>query len=195
MNKKDISIGIKDVMDDAYKESHLKGDIHASVFVKLNDGRKVKLPSMMMVFQKAAELCAIKLSPASSRILLYFISQSAYQNFIGIDVRTLMDKLKIKSKATVINALKELVESNIIIKTDNLSDSRRNDYFINPHTAWKGNSEKWLSAKKKLKAENPAQTTLFGTQMEEDTKPKKVKTDFTKAPPTKDSFDDFTDVD
>jgi hypothetical protein len=101
--------------------------------------------------------------------------------------------LNVKAKSTIINAINELVENNIIIKTDNLSDARRNDYFINPYTAWKGTSKDWYKAKKKVKNNNPAQTTLFGTEMEPANNiTLRLKTDFTKAPDNK--FDDFTEM-
>jgi DNA-binding MarR family transcriptional regulator len=182
MNKK-ISLGIKKTLEDVHKESNLSGDIYANVYVKLDNKKKEKLPSMMMVFQKAAEICATKLSPSASRILLYFISQSAYENFIGIDVKSIQTRLSIKSKSTVINAIKELIDNSIIIKVNNVTDARRNDYFINPYTAWKGSSTKWNAAKKRVKEINPQQMTLF---LEEQAK---IESDFSQSP--KNEFDDF----
>jgi DNA-binding transcriptional regulator GbsR (MarR family) len=65
------------------------------------------------------------------------------------------------SKPTVVNGLKELEENNIIIKYQNVNDNRRHDYFINPITAWKGNSYTRDKQIKKIAGSNPGQLELF----------------------------------
>ena len=126
-----------------------------------NEPKKVKLPPGIFVFQAAAFLCATKLNASTNRILMYFFSKSAFENFIGVDVKTLMEELNV-SKPTVVNALKDLEYNNILIKYQNVNDKRRHDYFINPISAWKGKSPVRRNAIATIKNENPDQLELFG---------------------------------
>ena len=77
-----------------------------------------------------------------------------------MDVKTIQEELNLKSKMTVVQALKELEDNNIIIKIENTQDRRRNDYFINPYTAWKGNSNTRKKMQKNL-AMHTSQLSLF----------------------------------
>jgi|LakMenE22Apr09ns_1017241.scaffolds.fasta_scaffold02989_2 hypothetical protein len=130
-----------------------------NVFIK-REAKKPKLPPSIMVFQAAAFLCSTKLNASTNRILMYFFSKSAYENFVGIDVKTLMEELNV-SKPTVVNALKDLEYNNILIKYQNVNDKRRHDYFINPISAWKGKSYIRKNQIDKIKSENPDQLDLF----------------------------------
>lgn len=136
--------------------------------------RRLKLPENIMVFQAFAFLAATKLSYNAMKILMLFFSKSGYENFVGMDIKTIMEDLKYKSETTVINGLNQLVKNNIIIKTTYVTDRRRNEYFINPIVAWKGNS---FSRKKSVKTlqENKNQLDIFGNtpaQMEKATQEK-----------------------
>jgi DNA-binding transcriptional regulator GbsR (MarR family) len=92
---------------------------------------------------------------------MYFFSKSAYENYIGIDVKTLMEELDV-SKPTVTKGLKDLEKNNILVKYKNVNDARRHDYFINPITAWRGNSFTRNEAIKKIKSgDSPGQLDLF----------------------------------
>jgi len=53
----------------------------------------------------------------------------------------------------------------IIIRTKHPSDKRRNDYFINPVAAWRGNS---YARKKIMSRIDPSQLLLFGEKPKED---------------------------
>jgi Fe2+ or Zn2+ uptake regulation protein len=127
------------------------------------DIKKIPLPPSIIVFQAAAFLCSTKLNSSANRILMYFFSKSAYENFVGIDVKMLMEELNV-SKPTVVNALKDLEDSNILIKYQNVNDKRRHDYFINPITAWKGNSFTRQKQINKIKIEDPKQLDLFNIE-------------------------------
>ena len=122
--------------------------------------KRISLPPSIMVFQAAAYLCSTKLNASTNRILMFFFAKSAYENYIGIDIKTLMDELSM-SKPTVVNALKELESNNILIKYQNISDHRRHDYFINPITAWRGNSYTRQQQIKKMTSQDSKQLDLF----------------------------------
>ena len=141
--------------------------------------KKIPLPPSIIVFQAAAFLCSTKLTASANRILMYFFSKSVYENFIGIDVLTLSEDLKI-SKVTVIKSLQELEDANILIKTQNTQDRRRHDYFINPITAWKGNSFTRSVQLKKMEEnkESQAQLNLFNLPAEPQKKGLKPSEDF-----------------
>lgn len=133
---------LEDEAKDIISNSHLgelNGNKDVSVHISVQRGKKAPLPPNIMVFQKFAYLSATKLKPSSNRILMLFLSMSSYENWLGMDVKTIQEELDI-SKKTVIQALSELEDNNIIIKTINPQDHRRHDYFINPLSAWKGNS-------------------------------------------------------
>jgi hypothetical protein len=131
--------------------------------------KRISLPPNMMVFQAAAYLCATKLNASTNRILMFFFAKSAYENYFGIDIKTICEELEM-SKVTVCKGLETLEENNVIIKYQNVHDRRRHDYFINPVTAWKGNSYTRKEQLKKMETANTKQLELFGEVVE----PKKI---------------------
>lgn len=143
------------------------------------ENKKLPLPPSIIVFQAAAFLCSTRLTASANRILMFFFSKSAYENFIGIDVLTLSEELKL-GKLTVIKGLQELEEANIIIKIQNTQDRRRHDYFINPIAAWKGNSftRNVQINKMKEKKELKAQLNIFNLPPEQEKKAIKPSKDF-----------------
>jgi hypothetical protein len=128
-----------------------------NVFVKAKNNR-VPLAPNIMVFQTFAFLAATKLKPSTNKVLMLFFANSAYENYIGMDVITISEKLDI-SERSVLSALRELVIHNVIIKTKHPTDRRRNDYFLNPFASWKGNSE---SRKRMISIIPENQLNLFG---------------------------------
>lgn len=131
--------------------------------------KRISLPPNMMVFQAAAYLCATKLNASTNRILMFFFAKSAYENFIGVDIKTICEELKM-SKPTVCDGLALLEENNVLIKYQNVHDKRRHDYFINPVSAWKGNSYTRKEKLKVMESANTNQLELFGEVVE----PKKI---------------------
>lgn len=159
--KKNLAYEIKNSVDKANQG----GERPQETVVNIRTApKRIKLPDNMMVFQAAAYLCAKELKPSTNRILMLFIAMSAYENFIGMDVKTISEELDMTER-TVISALKELEQNNVIVKFKHPSDKRRHDYFINPQAAWKGNS---YTRKKVLTNIDPDQLKLFPT-------PKKTK--------------------
>lgn len=153
-----IARDVYDVINDSYSGIPMETKVSVRTAPK-----RISLPDNMMVFQSFAYLASTKLKPSTNRILMFFFAKSAYENFIGIDVKTLMEELKM-SEPTVVNGLKELEVNNIIIKYQNTNDRRRHDYFINPTAAWKGNSYTRDKQIKKIKHDDPEQLNLFSTK-------------------------------
>lgn len=127
------------------------------VSIHIRDHNKIKLPPNVMVFQAFAYLAAIKLKPATNRVLMLFFAKSAYENFLGIDILTIAEELEMTDRS-ILSAIKELCENNIIIKIKHPIDKRRNDYFLNPTAAWKGNS---YTRAKSISKINKNQLDLF----------------------------------
>lgn len=125
---------------------------------------RVKIPANIMVFQAFAFLAATKLKPATNCVLMLLFSQSQYENYVSMDVKTISEMLEY-SEQSVVSALNELVKNNIVIKVAHPADKRRNDYFLNPIAAWKGNSYVRKKMITKLE-ENKAQLKLFNENNE-----------------------------
>jgi predicted transcriptional regulator len=158
---------VKNAVEDDNKGKHvLETTVNIRTSVK-----RIPLPPNVIVFQKFAYLAATKLLPSSNQILMLFFSHSAYENYVGMDVKTISEQLNVHER-TVIRALKELVEYNVILKLKTIGDARRHDYFINPVAAWKGNSFARKNAIKKIEESNPNQLKMFG---ESESKPKTIQ--------------------
>lgn len=126
---------------------------------------KPKIAPNIQLFQTAAYLAATCLSPSANKILMYFLSLSEFENYVGIDQKTLHEELNISLSSTE-KGVKELVDNGIIIKVKHLSDKRRNDYFINPMQAWKGKAINRKMALTRLNKEAENQLHLFGETLE-----------------------------
>jgi len=113
-----------------------KQNLNVNVFVSRH---KANLPPNIMLMQSFAKLASIHMKPGTLRVLFYLFGISGWENIVGIDQKTLSEELKLTPK-TISTAMKELTDVNILLVFKNQSDNRRNDYFINPVAAWKGNS-------------------------------------------------------
>mgnify|MGYP006438971333 CR=1 FL=1 len=150
--KKNLAEGVKENVPSA-------SEINVNVFGK----RGVKMAPNIMVFQTFAYLAATKLQPASCKVLLLFFAHSAYENYVSMDVLTISEVSELSERQTS-RALNELTKNGIITKVKHPSDRRRNDYFLNPYSCWKGHSK---SRKKMLEAIPDNQLNLFGIQAPE----------------------------
>lgn len=130
---------------------------------------KVKSAPNIQVFQTAAYLAATCLSPSANKILMYFLSLSEFENYVGIDQLSLHEDLGMSLSSTE-RGIKELCDNGIIIKSKHPSDKRRNDYFINPMSAWKGKTLNRKIALQKLNTEENNQLHLFGETYEDNVK-------------------------
>lgn len=136
--EKKLAQEIGTLVNEHYRKNNEGDKIGVTVNIRA-DRNRVKMPDNVMLMQTFAHLACTKLNSSTNRILMYFFSLQAYENFLSIDVYTICDVLSM-SKPTVTKALKELEKNNIIIKLKHPSDKRRHDYFINPMSSWKGNS-------------------------------------------------------
>ena len=129
---------------------------------------RVKAAPNIQVFQTAAYLAATTLSPSANKILMYFLSVSEFENYIGVDIKTINEALSI-SYSSCEKGLRELRENGVILKIQHPNDKRRNDYFINPMQAWKGKILNRKIALEKLNKADTNKITLFGEGFEETT--------------------------
>jgi hypothetical protein len=143
-------------------EKVLNTDVSKVVIIP-DKSERVRMPDNIAVFQRFAYLAATKLKPATNQVLMLFLALSAYENVVSMDVLSISEDLKMSGRS-VLRALYELEENDIIVKIPHLSDRRRNEYFINPVAAWRGYSHNRIKALKKL-AEDPAQLKLFQGDM------------------------------
>ena len=134
--------------------------------LSLRKANKIKPPPNIQLFQTAAYLAATCLSPSANKVLMFFLSISSFENYVGVDQNTIANEINM-SRSSVEKGIKELTDNGVIIKTLHPSDHRRKDYFINPMHAWKG---KMLNRKIKLSdlhQQDPDQLHLFGETLEE----------------------------
>lgn len=152
-----------EVVKGALKEAGLNADDY-DLF--LHKKTTIKAAPNIQLFQTAAYLAATTLTPSANKILMYFLSLSHFENYVNMDQKTLQEDLKISLSATE-KGLKELHENGVIIKTKHPTDKRRNDYFINPMSAWKGKILNRKQALNALHSEVKNQLHLFGEGYEE----------------------------
>lgn len=119
---------------------------------------KEPLPPTVMLFQTFSNLASSKLSPISCKVLFFFFGQSQYLNVISMDQYTISTHLEC-SERSVRKAIKELEEYGIISKQVHINDARRNEYFLNPYSSWKGSSTQRNAAIQQL---DPDQLSMFG---------------------------------
>lgn len=184
-------------------------EVDVSVYI---GRKKVPMEQNIQVIQAFAHVAALNCAPVTCKVLMYLFSLSEYENYIGIDIKTIAENIRYTERS-VLSAMAELYKYNIILKIQHPSDKRRHDYFINPKAAWKGSSANRNKTMKKLVENNPNQLDMFKGkydillppgQSNEDKSTKKdewlkdakantdIKIDFSKK--AGDVFDDFKEV-
>ena len=132
-----------------------------SVYVK----KKVPKQSTYVMFYQQVNLELVKeLQPNACKVLLYLMSKTQYDNYIGVNQETIQEELGYASIRSVQNALKELKSLHIILTMPDLDDKRRNVYFINPFQSWKGKVAKRIEVVKRLAEANGEQLSLPFTE-------------------------------
>lgn len=141
---------IQEYSEEGIKELGREEGIEFSVYNTIKP-KKVYIPEYVALFQDMAQKFSKEFifTGTEYRLLFYLISLVGYQNFIGIDIKSIAENLGIHEK-TVSRGIAKLVEINIVIKMDNMTDKRRNDYFVNMDMFWKGSPQTRLKVKKKL---------------------------------------------
>lgn len=138
-------------------QDHFDGDVSVSVYVK----KKAPKQSNYVMFYQAVNLELVKiLKPNACKVLLYLMSKTGYDNYVGVNQETIQEELDYKSKDSVIKAIKELKAYNIIISMPDIVDKRRNVYFINPYQSWKGKVASRIEAVKKANSLEFTQLSL-----------------------------------
>jgi DNA-binding MarR family transcriptional regulator len=139
-------------------------DTSVSVYIK----KKVPKQSTYVMFYQQVNLELVKeLQPNACKVLLYLMSKTQYDNYIGVNQETIQEELGYSSIRSVQNALKELKALNIVITMNDLDDKRRNVYFINPYQSWKGKVAKRIEVVKRLAEANGEQLFLPFTERTE----------------------------
>ena len=100
-----------------------------------------KIKGTTMLFQSITYSLTKVMTPASCKLLLYFMTKAQWDNFVGCNVRTIAEDLLLTER-TVIKSVKELKSLKIIVAIKDDDDRRRNVYMINPHQSWKGTVKK-----------------------------------------------------
>lgn len=157
--KIEIADGIQDNLDG------FGGDVSVSVFVK----KKAPKQSNYVMFYQAVNLELVKiLTPCGCKVLLYLMSKTQYDNYIGVNQKTIQEDLGYKAPVSIVNAIKELQSYNIVISMPDLVDKRRNVYFINPCQSWKGKVAKRIEA---IKIANGGEFTQLHLPFMDNTSP------------------------
>lgn len=142
MNKSRQQNIVKGIQDELGDETSV------NVYIK----KKIPKQSNYVMFYQAINLELVKvLQPNACKVLLYLMSKTEYDNYIGVNQETIQEELEYKSIRSVQNAIKELKQYNIVLTVPDAVDKRRNVYFINPYQSWKGKVAKRIEAVKKLK--------------------------------------------
>jgi DNA-binding MarR family transcriptional regulator len=113
-----------------------------------------------MFYQQVNLELVKELQPNACKVLLYLMSKTEYDNYIGANQETIQEELGYSSIRSVQNALKELKTLNIVLTMPDLVDKRRNVYFINPLQSWKGKVAKRIEAVKRIAEAKGEQLTL-----------------------------------
>jgi predicted transcriptional regulator len=135
---------LEDEIENSVNKAGMEG---GSVTVFVGRGLKEREP-FIKLFQKQGEIinnCA----PATAKVFLYFLQASQYGNYVEVDIKQISSIMNL-SERTVKRSLDELWEKEVIVKNKDLNDKRRNVYYINPLTAWKGNVGDRTKSIKKL---------------------------------------------
>lgn len=120
-----------------------------------------KTPDFVMLYQEIGKkILEGNISLSSSKVFFYMIMNMSFENFIGIDQKSISDNIKMPLP-TVKKAMKELKEFGMLISIRDNFDTRRNVYRLNPIVAWKGKVRSRIKAMK----DNPEQIKMFPEQI------------------------------
>lgn len=138
-------------------QDNLGEDISVSVYVKKN----IPKGSGFTMFYQDVNLELVKLlKPNACKLLLYMMSKTKYDNYIGVNQDTMREDLEYKTKKSIVDGIKELMGYNIVLVLEDVDDKRRNVYYLNPMQSWKGKVAKRVQSIRKLDKEMPEQYRL-----------------------------------
>lgn len=90
-----------------------------------------------ILFQSSTLAICREIKPITAKLLMYLNSTSQYSNIIDRTVQEIADELNYK-RNQVQKGLKQLLELNIIIKSQHPTDRRKHILMLNPYQSWKG---------------------------------------------------------
>ena len=132
-------------------------DTSVSVFVK----KSIPRQATYTMFYQQVNLELVKLlKPNTCKVLLYLMSKSQYDNYVGVDQQTMQEDLDYKTPKSVVDAIKELKQYNIVLPIKDIQDRRRNVYILNPLQSWKGKVAQRISNISKLNGNQSTQLSL-----------------------------------
>jgi len=137
MAKKEIKYNrvVHDNLVQSIQDQFPDEQLQVSVSMK----RAIPKQSTYVMFYQQVNLELVKLlKPNACKVLFYLMAKTQYDNYVGVNQETIQEDLEYKSKDSIINAINQLKEYNIVITLPDLADKRRNVYFINPLQSWKG---------------------------------------------------------
>lgn len=137
--------------------AEIKNQLGEDVAVSLHVKKKIhKTPDFVMFYQEVGKrILEGEMKLSSSKVFFYLMVTMSFENFIGIDMKTISEKINMPLR-TVTLAMKELKEAGIVMAIKNNFDSRRNDYRLNPIVVWKGK----VNSRTKSIKENPMQIKM-----------------------------------
>jgi len=132
---------------------NIRQELASDVLVSVNMRKTIpKVPDFVMIWQEAIRRVVVGegLTLITYRVMFFLIGSMEFQNFIGVDIKTIAEDLKV-SVPSVDRAMKQLKDIGIVISIKDTFDKRRNAYMLNPLTGWKGKASNYVSAVKKMK--------------------------------------------
>lgn len=135
-------------------KKQLGSDVAVSISVR---SKIAKTPDFVMLYQEVGKkILEGEISLSTFKVFYYLIVNMDFENFVGIDMKTLSEKINMPLR-TVTLAMKQLKDAGMIISIKNNWDNRRNDYRLNPIIAWKGK----VNSRAKVLKTDPAQFNLL----------------------------------
>lgn len=131
-----------------------------NVFVGKKKPKFNKNEEFIQLFKNKSAEVLKDMKAATVKVYSWFLCSANYGNFVECRIGDIVEWVGI-SKKSVIKALKELEEKQIIIKYKNPNDTRMNFYNINPHMAWKGSVNDRNKTIKHMKSSNQLTLPLW----------------------------------
>jgi len=124
-----------------------KNDTQVNVFIK-RDKEKFDDDFTFLFIGKQNEIIR-NISPIGAKVFLWFCCEMMYGNFVEILQKRLAILINV-SESSLKRAIKELIDSKVIIPYKNANDTRQNFYIINPIHSWRGNAKERTKALKEI---------------------------------------------
>lgn len=135
---------MKQKIEKMLTSDHSKDDLKINVFVK--QGKKLENSKWLFLFQDTEFLLAKALTSNACKIIMMFRAICKYENRVDYSA-TQIAKILDVSRQSVYRGVKELKDAGIVIEFKDELDERRNVYYLNPESQWKGTVAKMTGVK------------------------------------------------